>query len=95
MAYHYGPTGPVLAFYAWPDFIKGGDLSSAWTRMDDNLRLCRAQAWLWANRMHDDIASRNLEQEAQHLVELPSPSAFWTSPPLSYTNYMSHGNASP
>lgn len=78
MASHYGPTGPVSAVYAWLDFIKAGDFASAWTRMDDNLRLCRAKAWLWANRMHDDIASRDLEQEAQHLVELPSRSAFWT-----------------
>ena len=77
-AYHYGPTGPVSAVYAWLDLIKAGDFASAWTRMDDNLRLCRAQAWLWANRKHEDIASRNLEQEARHLVELPSRSAFWS-----------------
>lgn len=78
MEHHYGPSGPVAAVYAWLDFIKSDNFASAWEGMDDNFRLCRAQAWLWMNRNHDDIAVLNLEQEAQRLVAVPSRSFLWS-----------------
>ena len=77
MASHFGPTGPVAAVYAWLESVKAGDFASAWARMDDNLRLCRAQAWLWNNRTFPDIAAVNLDKEAQRITASPSTSAFW------------------
>jgi len=80
MASHQGPDGPVSAVYRWLELLADGDFTGAWARMDDNLRLCRAQAWLWANRHHDDIAALDLEAAAERLSSMQSSSsALWGS----------------
>jgi len=77
IASHFGPDGPVAAVYAWLDLVRADDFGSAWVLMDDNLRLCRAQAWLWNNRSHPDIAALDLDEEAKRIAAVPSTSSLW------------------
>lgn len=79
MQSHYGPTGPVAVVYEWLGHIKGGEYATAWSLMDDQLRLCRAQAWLWNNRHTPDIALHNLDAAAESLAASPSQSLLWPS----------------
>lgn len=75
---HFGPAGPVACVWRWLDMIRAGNFASAWAGMDDNLRLCRAQASLWANRTVSEIAALDLEEEAERLAAVPSTSALWS-----------------
>ena len=46
--------------------------------MDDNLRSCRAQAWLWNNRTAPDVASRLDELASEFIDGPPAPhSPLW------------------
>lgn len=78
LAAHYGPGGPVAAAFQWLELVLvAGDFRAAWERMDANLRLCRAQAWLWNNRTHPLFAPLDpLEQIAPLLVD-GGPPALW------------------
>jgi hypothetical protein len=78
IAHHLGPDGPVAVVYAWLDLVKAGDFAGAWVLMDDNLRLCRAQAWLWNNRFFPDIGASDLEKEARRMTAVPSTSRLWS-----------------
>jgi hypothetical protein len=48
---HLGPEGPAKPAH---EFLKAvlirRDFGDAWPRLDDTLRLCIVQSWLWANR---------------------------------------------
>ncbi len=55
-----------------------GDLRSAWPLLAPNLRLCRAQQWLWVNRAHPSIERLDLEKEAVSLARLDSESVLWS-----------------
>lgn len=79
IASHYGHDGPVSAVYRWLKLLAAGDFAGAWADMDDNLRLCRVQAWLWNNQEHEDIATLDLTETAQQLSAAPSPSNLWDS----------------
>jgi len=79
IAYHFAPDGPVAAVYAWLDLVKAGDFTGAWALMDSNLRLCRAQAWLWNNRSQPDIVSLDLDKEAERVAAVPSTSSLWSN----------------
>lgn len=79
MGSHYGPGGPVEAVFAWLELVKDGDFAIAWSRMDANLRLCRAQAWLWNNRNDTDVAAVDMEVEAERMAAVPSTSSLWSS----------------
>ena len=54
-----------------------GDYEQAWQLADANWRLCRAQAWLWNNRHHPDLAGFNLDQAAAGLAESRSTHELW------------------
>lgn len=75
---HFGSEGPVEAVYAWLELIMAGDYAGAWALMDDNLRLCRAQAWLWNNRSLPGIVPAELDKEAARLAAVPSDSPLWS-----------------
>jgi len=47
--------------------------------MDTNLRLCRAQAWLWNNRNGADVSALDMEPEAEWMAAVPSTSSLWSS----------------
>lgn len=77
MAGHYSTTGPVKAVYGWLDCVIADDFAEAWQRMDDNLRLCRAQAWIWNNRTHPYFAAHDLDVDAGVLAQVPSTGPIW------------------
>ena len=77
MASHYSDSGPVAAVHQWVDSVIAEDFGSVWLAMDDNLRLCRAQAWVWNNRTHPYFVDADLEAEVQRLVALPSTGPIW------------------
>lgn len=83
---HYGPAGPVVAGRAFIEAITAdgeraiGDLGAfrdAWALLDDNHRLCRAQAWLWNNREAADIAGHDLEELAAALMPTDTSHPLW------------------
>ncbi len=61
---HYGPDGPVAAAVAWLEIVISSDLMDVWPRTDPQLRLVLAQAWLWANRDHPDVAPYDRDEAA-------------------------------
>lgn len=67
----YAADGPIAACF---DFLRYlfelNTYIGAWLKMDENLRLCRAQEWLWNNRDAPDIAGRH-EELAQQFVHGP------------------------
>lgn len=67
---HYQPGGPVRVVW---DFLAAvfeqQSFDAAWTLMDDNLRLCRVQAWLWNNREHPIHLGRDRELLTAGLLE--------------------------
>lgn len=77
LAYHYGPGGPVETVYEWLRSVGEGDFAAVWHGMDDNYRLCVAQAWLWSNRTHPYVVGLDLNQEADRLVAGRSESDLW------------------
>jgi len=52
--------------------FEDGSHDECWSMMDDNLRLCLAQAWLWNNREQPNIAGR-LDELAERFVRGPWP----------------------
>lgn len=64
---HYGPEGPVaVAFQFLEAVFHGEKYGDHWALLDDNLRLCRVQGWLWNNRTHPNI-EQALEDEGVDL----------------------------
>jgi hypothetical protein len=47
--------------------------------MDTNLRLCRAQAWLWNNRNDAYVSALDIEVEAERMAAVPSTGSLWSS----------------
>lgn len=73
---HY--RGPVAAVYAFLDAIlTEGNYGKAWRVADPNWRLCRAQAWLWANRDHPLVASFDRDDAARSLAADDSTHELW------------------
>ncbi len=68
MTAHYGEGGPVAAAFLWLAAVTDGDFAKAWSLMDDNLRLCRAQAWLWNNRIALRFDQPRLDAAAKELA---------------------------
>lgn len=83
IAAHVGPEGPVTAAHQFLRIVLlHRDFRSAWRRMDATLRLCIAQAWLWANRKSIDPvlqdAAHDLDGSAAALAsEEPAETALW------------------
>ncbi len=73
LAAHFGPEGPVVAAREFLEAIfTRRDYRAAWARMDDNHRLCRAQAWLWNNRERlGTSAARHIEEVALLFAQDP------------------------
>lgn len=68
---HFAPGGPVDTVQSFMAAAIGQrSYERCWELMDDNLRLCRAQAWLWNNRSHPQIGS-DLDELAAELVSGP------------------------
>lgn len=75
---HYGPAGPVEVARRWLEAVlRAGDYARAWALMDDNHRLCRAQAWVHNNQDSPDIALRDRIQFAEALASSPSTDPLW------------------
>lgn len=55
-ASHLGPEGPVQAVWDWHSAVNQGDYARAWLLCDANLRLARAQAWVFNNSMFAVVA---------------------------------------
>jgi len=75
---HYAEGGPVQALWTWWEHVMGDHRSyrSAWPLMDENLRRCRSQAWLWNNRTFDEIARLGIEGLAERYIgDVEAP--FW------------------
>lgn len=77
LASHYGPGGPVETASQWLRGVGEGDFAKVWAGMDDNYRLCVAQAWLWSNRTNPYVVGRDLNQEAHRLVTEPTEVDLW------------------
>jgi hypothetical protein len=75
---HFGPGGPVAAIRHFLRLIhEAQDFPAAWRMMDDNLRLCRAQAWLWDNRNSPDVAVFDLANAADAIAKIDSRHPLW------------------
>jgi hypothetical protein len=79
LAAHYGPRGPVAAANEWMTLVLSGNLRAVWPRTDATLRLALAQAWLWANREHPDVASYDLDDVARSLAGLTFDHDLWAA----------------
>lgn len=78
LAAHYGPDGPVAAASDWlAAVLADGDYAAAWALMSDDLRLARAQAWLWNNREFFQRAAEDLDEQADMLAAVPSEHPYW------------------
>lgn len=77
---YYAPGGaPDTCFQFLDAIFVRGSYDLAWSMMDENQRLCRAQAWLWNNRSFPDIAP-HLDGLAAWLLDGPHPGEeIWTS----------------
>lgn len=50
---HYAEGGPVAAVWSFLEQVfDARSFAGAWALLDENLRTCRAQAWLFNNRQH-------------------------------------------
>lgn len=78
LAAHFGPEGPVTPAQRWLDLIiEQDDYASAWELMTANLRLVRAQAWLWNNKDYFSKAAEDLDTQAAMLAANPSEHPYW------------------
>jgi hypothetical protein len=50
------PAGAVEAVLGWYEAIESGDFDRIWAHLDDNMRLCEAQLWVFANLEHPTLA---------------------------------------
>lgn len=77
---HYGSTGPVEAARQWLTLVLAeADYEGAWTLTDPVLRLARAQAWIYNNHRHEDVASEDRDGLAVALAQSPSTHPLWIS----------------
>lgn len=69
IASHFAPDGPVATCFTFLESVLGPepDYLKAWGLMDRNLRLCRAQAWLWNNRDYSPIGD-SLQELAEWMA---------------------------
>lgn len=75
---HFGPHGPVASASDWlAAILEARDYALAWTMMSPDLRLVRAQAWLWNNREFFERAAETLDEQAAMLAEVPSQHPYW------------------
>ncbi len=70
-------TGPVKAAQAWIEAVQLGRYDTAWAMTDPNLRLVRAQAWVWNNRTDADIAALNRDELARALAQERPDHPLW------------------
>lgn len=73
----YGPGSPADAATEFVFAVLEDRFAEAWRYMAPGYRLCRAQAWLWNNRLHPDFAGADLDAQAATLAEEHSPHRFW------------------
>lgn len=69
---HFGENSAVAAVYSFISLIQSGNIDEAWQRIDRDMRLTLAQAWVIANEHHPDLAGREREELAESLAELDS-----------------------
>jgi hypothetical protein len=43
--------GALAVAFEWLEAMAAGDYMTGWRLSDDNWRLCRAQSWIWSNRL--------------------------------------------
>ena len=79
VADHYGPNGPVEAVYAFLRSVDESSFVEVWSWHDRDLRLVRAQAWLWNNREASELASQDLAALAQSWVDNEAIDDLWPS----------------
>lgn len=77
MAAHYGPGGPVEPQMRWVDAVKAGKWDEAWKLMDMELRLVRAQGFLWNNRSHPLVSGQDLDALAAELCRDEPEHILW------------------
>lgn len=65
-----GPGGPGRLCFAWLEAMLRDEphVEAAWALMEENLRTCAVQQWVWANREHPTIAG-DIEGVVADLVE--------------------------
>jgi hypothetical protein len=64
-------AGPVVVAWEWLEaVIRDSDFRRAWPLSDAELRLARAQAWIWNNRYERDIRGHDLDALAAALAEV-------------------------
>lgn len=73
-----GPGGPNEVAWRWVHAASEGDHAALWRLMDDNLRLCRVQAWLWNNRDSISLSAGTRDDTAAQLVE-GAPPDLWAA----------------
>jgi hypothetical protein len=69
--------GPYTTVQLLVDAVMADDFERAWALLSPNLRLCRAQQWLWVNRSHPTIAGLDLDIEANALASLDFDNVHW------------------
>lgn len=79
VADHYGPNGPVEAVYSFLRSVDDSSFADVWSWHDRDLRLVRAQAWLWNNREAIELAGQDLAARAQSWVDNEAIDDLWPS----------------
>jgi GNAT superfamily N-acetyltransferase len=75
---HYGDDGPVAAATRLLDAVGAGSFGKVWALLDSNLRQCRAQAWLWNNRIAlERESSGTPDAMLRELMNGPAPTVLW------------------
>lgn len=69
MQAHMGPGGPVAAAAEWLGLVKAGKMNEAWVRIDRTTRLVLAQAWVFVNRDHPQVAAFDRDELAAALSQ--------------------------
>ncbi|MGZ8177355.1 SEFIR domain-containing protein [Williamsia sp. SKLECPSW1] len=67
---HFGPDSAVAASYELIGLIQAGDIREAWTRIDRDMRLTLAQAWISSNAQHADLVGLDHDELATSLSGL-------------------------
>jgi hypothetical protein len=67
---HLGPGGPVMAAQDWLASVRRGRMRKLWEEIDPNLRLVLAQAWIFANRDHPNLAGLDRDKLAAELAKI-------------------------
>jgi hypothetical protein len=69
--------GPVRAAQSWIEAVQLGRYDVAWGMTEPQLRLVRAQAWIWNNRKDADIAAVDRDTLAAALAEERPEHPLW------------------